>query len=426
MNTFLNRLKSLEEEIGTAIIGMGAMGKGLFYQCHITPGIKCLAIADLDISKCVEAAKMLSLPYKEVSSLDEMNKAVEDNILAITCDGELLAKATKVQVLQEATCAIEEGATFVLTALEHKKHVALMNAEIDLIYGPYFMQVAKENGVVCTSIDGDQYGVIKGLIADMELWGFELVMGGNIKGYLDLYANPTMIIPEADKRNLDYKMCTSYTDGTKLNIEMAILANAYGMKTPIPGMYGPKMKHVNDYLNVIDVEKAWGEDKVPFVDYVLGSEPNGGVFAVGYHEHPYQQDMMSYYKMGDGPFYVFYRPMHLCHVEAIKSVIMTVLDNEALLMPVKGFEANVFSYAKIDLKAGETLDGLGGYKCYGFIENTTPSIEPDGLPILLAENVTLKRDIKKNQRITMNDINYNPKSPAFDYYYKALAVSKQL
>jgi predicted homoserine dehydrogenase-like protein len=91
-----------------------------------------------------------------------------------------------------------------------------MNSEIDLIFGPYLTEKALENGVVYTSCDGDQYGVIKHLIDDLRFWGFELVMAGNIKGFLSRYANPTTIIPEADKRNLDYKMCTSYTDGTKL------------------------------------------------------------------------------------------------------------------------------------------------------------------------------------------------------------------
>ena len=427
MNNFLNRLKALDKDIYTAIIGMGSMGRGLFYQCHNTPGIACLAIADLDIEKCIITAKETGIEYIEVSDEKELNTAIDAGVLAITTNGHLLSNADKVEVLQEATSAIAEGAKFVISALNNKKHVVLMNAEVDLIFGSYFLQVARKNNVVCTSIDGDQYGVIKGLLDDMLLWGFELVMAGNIKGYLDLYSNPTVIIPEADKRNLDYSMCVSYTDGTKLNIEMAIIANMYKMKTDIIGMHGSKAKHVKEVLSLFDFDKIWKDNgKVPFVDYILGAEPGGGVFVVGYNKHPYQQAMLAYYKMGNGPYYLFYRPYHLCHIESAKAIAKAALDHEYFMAPEAGFQTNVFSYAKVDLKAGDTLDGLGGYMCYGKIENTDPGIKPDGLPILLADYVVLKTDIPKDQKINLSDIEYDPESYTFDLYNKALQYSKTL
>ena len=84
------------------------------------------------------------------------------------------------------------------------------------MYGPLLLELAMEEGVVYTCADGDQPTVIKKLIDDITLWGFDLVMAGNIKGFHDRYTNPTKIAPEADKRLLDHKMCSSYTDGTKL------------------------------------------------------------------------------------------------------------------------------------------------------------------------------------------------------------------
>lgn len=422
MNKLYHRLKSRKNDIKVVIIGLGAMGKGLYYQCKITPGVKCIAVADLDINKCVESAKMVGDDYKMVSSEKEMSDVVNGNTLAICDNGELLANCDQADVVIEASNAIGAGAKYVVKALENKKHVVLMNAEIDLLYGVYFMQVAKENGVICTSIDGDQYGVIKRLIDDFQLWGFEPVMAGNIKGFLDRYANPISIVPEADKRNLDYKMCTSYTDGTKLCIEMAIIANAFGMKTLTPGMTGPKAKNVTEVFDLYDFEKIWKKGDAPFVDYILGAEPGGGVFAVGYCDHPYQMEMMDYYKMGKGPFYLFYRPYHLCHVEAMESIVAPFLDDDALLQPELGFQTNVFTYAKKDLKKGENLDGLGGHTCYGLIENSNEGSENE-LPILLADDVKLKRDIKKDEKITLNDIEYDPESYAFALYEKALKVS---
>jgi len=419
------RLKKRNQDINVVIIGLGAMGKGLYYQCKITPGVKCIAVADLNMNKCIEAAKMVGDPYKIVTNEGELIDTIEDKYVALCTDGELLAACEKADVVIEASNAIAAGAKFVITALKHKKHVVLMNAEIDLLYGTYFMQLAAQNGVVCTSIDGDQYGVIKRLIDDFQLWGFELVMAGNIKGFLNRYADPTSIIPEADKRNLDYKMCTSYTDGTKLCIEMAIIANAFGMKTLTPGMHGPKAKNVTEVFNLYDFEKIWA-DRTPFVDYILGAEPGGGVFAVGYHDHPYQRDMMEYYKMGKGPFYLFYRPYHLCHVEAMASIVEPFLDGNALLQPTAGFHTNVYTYAKKDLKAGEMLDGLGGYTCYGLIENCARSNGRNRLPILLAEHVRLKKDIRKDQMINFEDIEYNPNDYAFEIAAKAMEASNKV
>lgn len=425
MEPLLETLRSRKNDIRVVIIGLGAMGKGLYYQCKITPGIRCVGIADINLGKCVDAAAMVGDSFRLAQTVDHVHDAIRHECIAVCEDGELLAACELADVVIEASNSIAAGATFVLTALNHKKHVVLMNAEIDLLFGPYFMKVARENGVICTSIDGDQYGVLKRVIDDFQLWGFDLVMAGNIKGFLDRYSNPTKIIPEADKRNLDYKMCTSYTDGTKLNIEMAIIANAFGMKTLVPGMMGPRASHVSEVPRIFDLETLW-EGRKPFVDYILGAEPGGGIFAVGYHKHPYQQSMMEYYKMGKGPFYLFYRPYHLCHVEAIASVAEPFLYEKALLQPRKGFQADVYAYAKADLKAGDTLDGLGGYTCYGMIENC---VEPNGqnrLPILLADNVVLRKDIPKDGKINFEDVEAKPQDFAFELAAKAARASREL
>jgi predicted homoserine dehydrogenase-like protein len=425
MNTLLQKLSNRQQPVKVVIIGLGAMGKGLFYQCSITPGVKCLAIADLSIKKCVDAANMLNQKYAVVNNDGELSDAINKGTVGLTENGMLLAACQQADVVIEASNAIADGAKFVLTALRNKKHVVLMNAEIDLLYGAYFMKVAQDNGVVCSSMDGDQYSVLKRVIDDFQLWGFELVMAGNIKGFLDRYANPQMIVAEADKRNLDYKMCTSYTDGTKLNIEMAITANAYGMKTVVNGMLGPRVTHVSEAMTLYNFEELWA-DKVPFVDYILGAEPGGGVFAVGYHNHPYQRSMLEYYKMGKGPYYLFYRPYHLCHVEAMASVVEPIFDGRALMQPEKGFQTDVYTYAKRDLKAHEMLDGLGGYNCYGMIENCRPLNGRNRLPILLAEGVKLRRDIRKDEMINFEDIAYDPKDYAFDLFFKTIEVSDVL
>jgi predicted homoserine dehydrogenase-like protein len=407
-----------------AIVGMGAMGKGLLYQSTITPGIKCVAICDIDIRKCTDALEGLKLPFLVVTDLEGLRVASDKRVVAVCEDGRVIAEAEDVDVMIEATSSVGTAGWRALTALEHRKHVVLMNCEIDLIFGPFLSEIATRNGVVCTSCDGDQHGVLKHLIDDIRFWGFDLVMAGNIKGFLDRYANPTTIIPEANKRNLDYRMCTSYTDGTKLNIEMAIIANACGLETRTPGMLGLAMDDVKQVLDHFDFDRLW-EDRTPFVDYILGAEPGGGVFAIGYCDDAYQKSMLSYYKMGSGPYYLFYRPYHLCHIEAMSTVLRAV-SLDCFLRPDFGFQTNVIAYAKTDLRAGQSLDGIGGYTCFGKIENCSIENVNPGIPICLAHDIVLKHSIARDQRIRMEDIIYNPERYDFWLFHKAREVSERL
>jgi predicted homoserine dehydrogenase-like protein len=412
-------IKDDEKEIRIGIIGAGSMGKGLLYQSHITPGLRCAAICDLTIERCTEALDQFELNYEVVSSPEELEDAVRRNVIAVCSSSIWLAGCAGLDAIIESSNAIGPAADHCLLALEQKKHLILMNSEVDLMFGPLFHHQAKKNGVVCTSCDGDQYGVLKHLVDDIKNWGLELVMAGNIKGFLDRYATPETIIAEADKRNLDYRMCTSYTDGTKLNIEMAIIANTFNLRAGQPGMAGPQAKHVNQVFECFDFPALW-KDRQPMVDYILGAEPGGGVFVIGYCENPYQQKMLAYYKMGDGPFYLFYRPYHLCHIEAMDAVVKAVKHGLCFMGPDAGMRTNVYAYAKRDLPAGTVLDGIGGFDSYGQID----SIETKGLPIGLSEGVTLQRSVPKDALITMSDILHNPDRTDFQLYERTLKLSR--
>lgn len=424
MNGILRRLRVLENDIRVGIIGIGSIGKGLALQSHITPGMESVAIADIKIERATACAEMMERDYQIVETIEAMHDAIRQGRLAVCEDGELLAKCDLVDVLIESTNSIGAGGKYAITALDHKKHLVMMNYEADLIFGPYLLNLARKNEVAYTCCDGDQPTVLKRIIDEIQFWGFELVMAGNIKGYLDRYVNPTTIIPEADKRNLDYKMCASYTDGTKLCVEMAVLANALDLRTAVPGMYGPRANHVHDIFELLDFNKLW-EEKQPLVDYVLGAEPTGGVFAIGYTDNEYQQSTLAWFppKMGPGPFYMFYRPYHLGHIEAMTCVAEVFLDGLSILQPDFGFQTNVYAYAKRDLRKGEQLDGIGGYTCYGLIENCAENEDRPGLPICLSENVTLKRDVVRDQKVYMQDVNYDPESFEVDLYFKALEQS---
>ena len=416
--SFYHRLQKLPEPIRIGIVGAGAMGKGLLYQSRSTPGIQCVSLADIRLEKAIACAREMQMPYRVVSTSGEMSDAVRRGELAICDDGGLVAESSEAGVMIEASSAIAEAGLFCVAALQTGKHVVMMNAEADLIFGPHLSRLARQHDLVYTSCDGDQHGVLMRLVGDVRLWGFDLVMAGNIKGFLDRESNPTRIVPEADRRKLDYRMATAYTDGTKLCIEMALVANALGLRTCAPGMYGPPAAHVREALQLFDFERLWSGRR-PFVDYLLGAEPGGGVFVVGYCEHPYQREMLAYYKMGAGPFYLFYRPYHLCHVEAMQCVSEAALDGRALLQPACGFRTNVFAYAKRGLRDGDMLDGLGGYDCYGLIDNCQRGKQHDGLPVCLAGGLVLECDIPKDAPILLRHVRV-PRDRA-DFSLHALA-----
>lgn len=415
-----SRLQERRKPIRVALVGAGAMGKGLFYQCHVTPGVRCVALADTKVEKAAQCCEMLRQTGRRVHREGEAADAIRRGEVAVTDDAMLLAACDRVDVLVEASSSILPAARHSLAAIDHGRHLVLMNAEVDLAFGPHLLARAQRRGVVYTSCGGDQHGVLKRLVDELTLWGFDLVMAGNIKGFLDRYSNPEKIVPEADKRRLDYRMATAYTDGTKLCVEMALLSNALGLRVTVPGMRGPRAEDVHNVFDLFDFE-ALRRDRRACADYLLGARPDGGVFAVGHCDHPYQQSMLSYYKMGPGPFYLFYRPYHLCHVEALESIVRAVLDAESLLQPRCGPRTNVYAYAKRPLRRKEALDGLGGFTCYGLIENCADAPRP-GLPICLAEGVTLKRDIGRDERIQLEDVEYDPGRLDFDLHFKAAGL----
>lgn len=420
----LEALNSHPTGVQVAIVGMGSMGKGLHFQCQRTPGVRCIAVVDLLVERAIACAEVLQLDYRVVTSLGAMNEAIASGKLAIAADGDLAARCDGAEVVVESTSAILAGGQFAETALRHGKHVVMMNSEADLLFGPHLLKTARQHGVVYTSCDGDQHGVLKRLIDEMLLWGLDLVMAGNIKGFLDREADPTSIVAEADKRRLDYRMATAYTDGTKLNIEMALLANGLGLRALVPGMIGPRAGHVQEVFELFDLAAVWRERR-PCVDYLLGAEPGGGVYAIGFCDEAYQRGMLEYYKLGPGPFYLFYRPYHLCHIEAMRCIVEAAHERRALLAPTRGFRTHVVSYAKRDLPQGARLDGVGGYCCYGLIENQEAGTPASGLPICLAADVVLKRAVAKGERILLADVEHDPRRAELALYARALAASAE-
>ena len=235
----LDQLRKVKSPAKIGIVGIGSIGRGMVLQSSLTPGIECSAIADINLSRAIDVAKQFNYNYKVVDNLSELNDTIRKGQLAVCEDGNLIASSEQINVFIESTSSIIGGGLFGDRALDHNQHLIMMNYEADLMYGSYLMSKARRNNLVYTVCDGDQPAVIKRIIEEVEFMGFRTVMAGNMKGFLDRYVTPLSIKEEAEKRDLDPKMCASYSDGSKLCIEMAVMANGIGGYTATPGMFGP-------------------------------------------------------------------------------------------------------------------------------------------------------------------------------------------
>jgi predicted homoserine dehydrogenase-like protein len=399
----LKQREDAGKPIRVGIIGAGYMGRGLALQIiSAIPGMTVTAIYNRTVSSAELALKQSGIDdCRYANTVADVENAALNNKSVFTDDPTVICEANNIDCIVEATGEVEFGAQVVLKAIDHGKHVVLMNAELDAVLGSLLKLKAQQAGVCITNCDGDQPGVIMNLFRWVQTIGYNPVLAGNIKGLQDNYRNPTTQAGFAKANKQNPKMVTSFADGTKISMEMAVVANATGFKVGKRGMYGPECKHVTEAVDLFPMEKLMDGG---MVDYVLGAVPGPGVFVLGYNDNPIKQQYTQYLKMGDGPLYCFYVPYHLPHLETPLSVARAVLFDDATIEPIGAPVAEVLTTAKIDLTAGTTLDGIGGYHAYGQIDNTDICRNINALPMSLSQGCKLIKDVKKDQIITYDDI----------------------
>jgi predicted homoserine dehydrogenase-like protein len=403
----LEEIESQGNSIRVALIGAGFMGRAIALQIlRSVPGMDVVAISNRDIEKARHAYMEAEVEeIRFVETVNELEYCVSNKKYAITKDPRLLCKAGNIDALIEVTGSVEFGAHLVLEAIKNRKHVILMNAELDSTIGPILKVYADKKGVVITNADGDQPGVIMNLYRFVKGIGVKPVLCGNIKGLHDPYRNPTTQAEFARKWGQKPHMVTSFADGSKISFEQAIVANATGMRVAKRGMYGPTVSsgtNIQEAVDLYPLEELQNGSGI--VDYVVGAVPSPGVFVLGMHDDATHRHYLNLYKLGGGPVYCFYTPYHLCHFEVPNTVARAVLFNDATIAPVGPPFVDVVATAKTDLKAGETLDGIGFYMTYGQCENADIVQAQNLLPMGLAEGCQLKRDIPRDQVISYADV----------------------
>ena len=404
VDSALERRETAGSPVRIGLVGAGYMARAIAQE-FLTPitGMRLVAIGNRTLSQADRAYRDGGVQTPRiVNSVAELEESVARGEYAITEDPTLLCRAGGIDAIIECTGQIEFGSRIAMMTIEHGKHVILVNAELDATLGPILKMYADRHGVVLTNTDGDEPGVAMNLYRFIKTIGLRPVLAGNLKGLIDPYRTPETQKAFAEKSKQGAHMVTSFADGTKLAQETTILANATGFKVGKRGMYGHRCGHVKDVLQLFSPAELLHDGG--WVEYLLGAEPNNGAFVVGYTDHPAQQRYLSTFKMGDGPLYCFYTPFHLPHMQVVPTVARAVLFNDATVTARGGPMCDVITLAKRDLAAGETLDGIGGFTCYGVIENADVALRDDLLPMGLAEGCRLTRAVAKDHVLSYRDV----------------------
>jgi predicted homoserine dehydrogenase-like protein len=408
----LRKLKELEaggRRIRIGIVGCGAMGIGVAWQVARTPGMEVVFLGDIREDVLERAAKSAGLRQVRVENPDRPPARGEGEVLTTTDSLALLGRI-KIDVFVECTNVVFEAAQYCLAAIAQQAHVVLMNAEVDLIFGTLLAHEARLQGVVVTSDAGDQHGVLATMADEIQLWGFRIVQAGNMKGFLNRHAVAATAREWADKQRLSVIQTVSYTDGTKMNIEQALIGNYLGLTPFVPGMEGPACKDLRDVLNIFDFDKYGIEGRV---DYTVGVPwPGGGVYIVGYCDDDQQDFLLKYYKvMSRRPYYLFFRPYHLCHVETPRAIAQAWFDRRPVICPPLGPKTNdVFAYAKQDLPAGQKIHhAIGGDEVYGIVDSCSRAATHECVLLAMLEAIdgrhaVLKRPKKCDEPLTLADV----------------------
>jgi len=409
VETVLREREKARNPFRVGVIGAGATGRTIAMQLGTpVPGLRLAAIANRTPARGERALREAGITdWRRASSVSEAQSAIVSGHSVLTDDPSILTACDAIDIIVEVTGTIPQAAHVALDAFNHGKPVVLVNAELDSLLGPILKVKASEAGVVLTHTDGDEPGVALTLLRYLRSMGLRPVASGNIKGMVDYYRTPDSQRAFAEKYEQDVLKTTSFADATKLSMESTVQANATGFHVARRGMNGYACEHVRDLAHLLPADEMLNGG---LVDYAVGAAPHTGAFVVVHETSQLKRAELARYKMGEGPFFVFYTPFHLPHIQVASTIGRALVHRDATVTPIDGPVCEVMAVAKRDLKAGERLDGIGGFCTYGLIENAVAARSAAALPIGLSEGCVLLRDVHKDTTLSFADV----KEPARD------------
>jgi predicted homoserine dehydrogenase-like protein len=429
-------VKLLEREaagrpVKVGVIGAGKFGTMFLSQARLTNGMHVAGVADLDVARARRQLATANWPaeaYAATSLADAHKKRatfVTDNAGALIAD-------PQIEVIVESTGVPGAGIHHCLQAIANGKHIVMVNVEADAVAGPLLARRAKAAGVVYSLAWGDQPALICEHVDWARAAGFKVICAGKGTRYEPHYhkSNPDNVwdildkyLNISDRTSINPKMFNSFVDGTKSGIEMTAVCNATGLVPQSDGLHFPPATR----FELADICKPKAEggtlEKAGVTEVTSSVYRDGrdvphhlalGTYIVFEGETDYARRCFKEYAMlpdKSGKYAALYRPIHMIGLELGISVASCALRGEPTGAPT-GFRSDVVATAKRDLKAGEMLDGEGGFCVWGKQTPAEVSLRDELLPLGLAHNVKLKRDIVEGGALKWADVAYDANDAA--------------
>jgi len=411
LHRLLNARRAAGKPVRVALIGAGKFGSMFLSQVPHTPGLEVPVIVDLDPQRAKEACRTVGWDAERIAAT------------TFTCDA---AKATAgdIEVIVEATGNPAVGIKHARAAIAAGKHIVMVNVEADVLAGPLLAEEARKAGVVYSLAYGDQPALTAEMVDWARATGFRVVAAGKGTKYLPAYHDVTpdgvwqhygLTAGEAQSAGMNPQMFNSFLDGTKSAIEMAAIANATSLEVPTNGLLFPPCG-VDDLPHVMRPRDKGGVlEKSGVVEVVSSLERDGrpvfrdlrwGVYVVLEAPNDYAADCFKQYGLktdASGRYAAMYKPYHLIGLELSISVLNAALRGEPT-GSCRAWRGDAVAVAKRALKAGEMLDGEGGYTVYAKLIPAARSVERGALPIGLAHHVKLRRDVAAGEILTSADV----------------------
>src|SRR5690554_159625 len=382
--------KAYRDPIRIGIVGTGGIGRGL---------AKLLARRnDFSIS---------GILTRRTDVIE--NLGVDQDLLSR--DPEKLMESSDVIVVSTGDVVYS---TFIIDlAFTYQLPVVTMDADTQVVSGSWL----SKRGTL-TEANGDQPGCLAALNLEVIQMGFKPLVYGNIKGFLDVKLRREDMIYWGQKQGYSLHSVTSFTDGTKLQIEQCMVANFFGLDIAKQGMIGLPTNNFEEGAFALGRQAL--ERKTVLSDYIISKKSPPGVFITATHQEDLAAELKTY-KMGDGPFYLLYKPNHLCFFEIPNTILNLVDKKEILLDNGDRPTISVGSIAKTELRAGSSIDkAIGSMEVRG--ETVEIIAQPSHVPIGLMSHARFKRNVEPGQLITFEDVDI-PDSLALTAWKETLKTS---
>jgi predicted homoserine dehydrogenase-like protein len=431
LHALLLEREAAAKPVTIGLIGAGKFGTMFLSQARLTQGMHVAAVADLNAGRARDQLKTAGWPAESYAA-PSLGEALKRRSVHVTEDADGLIAHEGVEVVVEATGVPQAGIRHALAAIAQGKHVVMVNVEADALAGPLLARKAKEAGVVYSLAWGDQPALICEHVDWARACGFKVIAAGKGTRYEPHYhqSNPDNVwdildkyLKIKDRSSINPKMFNSFVDGTKSGIEMTAVCNATGLVPQSEGLGFPPATRF-ELAEICKPKSAGGMLEKEGVTEVTSSVYRDGrdvphhlalgTYVVFEGESEYARRCFGEYAMlqdTSGRYAALYRPIHMIGLELGISVASAALRREPTGVPT-GFRSDVVATAKRDLKKGEMLDGEGGFCVWGKQTPADRSLDEGLLPLGLAHNVKLKRDVATGSAIKWADVEYDPNDVA--------------